>query len=98
MTDSSVQKISIFALGSFELTEFSHSSHIQGGRPPPNDDGTPDETLFDQVIRLRQLMSSTLEADGIDLFWDLYVRPNVFRNYLVFSKYLKHNIPETPSY
>jgi broad specificity phosphatase PhoE len=29
-----------------------------GGRPPPNDDGTPHETLADQAIRLRQLMSS----------------------------------------
>eukprot|EP00984_Skeletonema_dohrnii_P004593 scaffold1624_cov114-Skeletonema_dohrnii-CCMP3373.AAC.1 len=28
-----------------------------GGRPPANDDGTANETLWDQVIRLRQLMS-----------------------------------------
>ncbi|KAG7366697.1 histidine phosphatase superfamily branch 1 protein [Nitzschia inconspicua] len=28
------------------------------GRPPPNDDGTPNETLFDQSTRLRQLMSA----------------------------------------
>lgn len=28
-----------------------------GGRPPPNEDGTANETLWDQVIRLRQLMS-----------------------------------------
>lgn len=28
-----------------------------GARPPPNDDGTPNETLNDQVIRLRQLLS-----------------------------------------
>ena len=27
------------------------------GRPPPNEDGTADETLFDQVVRLRQLLS-----------------------------------------
>jgi broad specificity phosphatase PhoE len=27
------------------------------GRPPPNDDGTPNETLGDQVIRLRQYFS-----------------------------------------
>lgn len=27
------------------------------GKPPPNDDGTANETLNDQVIRLRQLMS-----------------------------------------
>jgi hypothetical protein len=29
----------------------------QGGRPPPTDDGTADETLNEQMIRLRQLMS-----------------------------------------
>jgi len=29
----------------------------QGARPPPNDDGTPNETLAEQTIRLRQLMS-----------------------------------------
>ena len=28
-----------------------------GARPPPNDDGTPNETLADQMIRLRQLFS-----------------------------------------
>jgi broad specificity phosphatase PhoE len=28
-----------------------------GGRPPPNEDGTPHETLADQSIRLRQLLS-----------------------------------------
>ena len=28
-----------------------------GGRPPPKDDGTPHETLADQAIRLRQLLS-----------------------------------------
>ena len=32
----------------------------KGGRPPPNDDGTPHETLADQSIRLRQLLSGTL--------------------------------------
>ena len=30
----------------------------QSGRPPPNDDGTANETLHEQMIRLRQLMSS----------------------------------------
>lgn len=30
----------------------------RGGRPPPTDDGTPHETLFDQSTRLRQLMSA----------------------------------------
>jgi broad specificity phosphatase PhoE len=28
-----------------------------GGRPPPNDDGTPHETLADAAVRLRQLVS-----------------------------------------
>ena len=30
-----------------------------GGRPPPNEDGTPNETLADNSIRLRQLVSGT---------------------------------------
>lgn len=29
----------------------------RNGKPPPNEDGTANETLFDQVTRLRQLMS-----------------------------------------
>ena len=29
----------------------------RGGKPPPNEDGTPNETLFEQVTRLRQLIS-----------------------------------------
>jgi len=29
----------------------------KGGRPPPNEDGTPAETLADQVVRLTNLMS-----------------------------------------
>ena len=29
-----------------------------GGRPPANQDGTPNETLADQSVRLRQVMSS----------------------------------------
>jgi len=29
----------------------------KGARPPPHDDGTPNETLSEQVIKLRQLMS-----------------------------------------
>ncbi len=28
-----------------------------GGKPPPTDDSTPNETLSNQAIRLRQLMS-----------------------------------------
>lgn len=31
----------------------------KGARPPPNTDGTPQDTLADQAIRLRQLLSST---------------------------------------
>uniref|UniRef100_A0A7S2UCM5 Uncharacterized protein n=1 Tax=Attheya septentrionalis TaxID=420275 RepID=A0A7S2UCM5_9STRA len=42
----------IWALDADEAGEYG-----TGGRPPPNEDGTPDETLSDQVIRLRQLMS-----------------------------------------
>eukprot|EP00978_Attheya_sp_CCMP212_P018373 scaffold50201_cov50-Attheya_sp.AAC.3 len=42
----------IWALDADEAGEYG-----AGGRPPPNEDGTPDETLSDQVIRLRQLMS-----------------------------------------
>ena len=30
-----------------------------GGRPPPKEDGTPHETLADQAVRLRQLLSAT---------------------------------------
>ena len=29
----------------------------KGGRPPPNEDGNPAETLSDQVVRLKNLMS-----------------------------------------
>ena len=35
----------------------------RGGRPPANDDGTPNETLQDQSIRLRQLMSGKCVSD-----------------------------------
>jgi len=31
----------------------------KGGRPPENEDGTPNETLADQVVRLQQLISVT---------------------------------------
>ena len=39
-----------------------------GGRPPPNDDGTPHETLADQAVRLRQcfsLLESQFSGDTI---------------------------------
>ena len=35
---------------------------VQGGRPPPNEDSTPNETLSDQVVRLQQLLSGTCKA------------------------------------
>ncbi|KAL7526045.1 hypothetical protein ACHAXR_001286, partial [Thalassiosira sp. AJA248-18] len=35
------------------------------GKPPPNDDGTANETLFNQVTRLRQLMSSKSMQFGV---------------------------------
>ena len=37
-----------------------HFVVIQGGRPPPNEDSTPHETLADQVVRLRQLISGKI--------------------------------------
>lgn len=39
----------------------------KGGRPPPNDDGTPNETLSNQVTRLQQLMS-LLEGNSGETF------------------------------
>lgn len=42
----------------------------RGGRPPPNEDGTPHETLADQAVRLRQLFSvleSQYSGDNIVL-------------------------------
>lgn len=35
----------------------------KGARPPPNTDGTPQDTLADQAIRLRQLMSGRWKAN-----------------------------------
>ncbi len=35
----------------------------KGARPPPNTDGTPQDTLADQAIRLRQLMSGRWQKD-----------------------------------
>mmetsp|Transcript_25177 Transcript_25177/g.38760 ORF Transcript_25177/g.38760 Transcript_25177/m.38760 type:complete len:361 (+) Transcript_25177:2-1084(+) len=43
-----------------------------GGRPPPNDDGTPNETLSNQVTRISQLFSlleSTQSGDNILLIF-----------------------------
>ncbi len=42
----------IWAMDDAEAGEYGSN-----GRPPPNDDGTPNETLADQVIRLRQYFS-----------------------------------------
>jgi broad specificity phosphatase PhoE len=39
------------------LDEEQAGSDGRGARPPPNIDGTPNDTLADQAIRLRQLMS-----------------------------------------
>lgn len=58
------------AIGSYDMSLFDTSfeavwamdvdeagSDGIGGRPPSNEDGTPNETLADQVVRLRQLLS-----------------------------------------
>ena len=39
------------------LDELEAGRYGQGGRTPPNDDGTPHETLADVVVRLQQLIS-----------------------------------------
>lgn len=39
------------------LDETQAGVYGKGGRPPPNDDGTPHETLADNSVRLSQLMS-----------------------------------------
>jgi broad specificity phosphatase PhoE len=41
------------------LDEAEAGKQGKAGRPPPNEDGTPNETLADQYIRLVQLMSGT---------------------------------------
>jgi hypothetical protein len=40
-----------------------------GGRPPPNTDGTPNETLHDQFIRLRQFLSLQESRTAGGLGW-----------------------------
>jgi broad specificity phosphatase PhoE len=40
------------------LDELEAGIEGRDGRPPPTDDGTPHETLFEQATRLRQLMSA----------------------------------------
>ena len=49
--------ISMVESALFAMDEMETGNLGQGGRPPKNDDGTADETLGDQVIRLRELMS-----------------------------------------
>lgn len=41
----------------FALDDMEAGDHGYDGRPPPNDDGTANETLGDQVTRLRELLS-----------------------------------------
>ena len=52
MSDQSITIPALFALDNDE-------AGVSGtnGRPPPNEDGTPHETLSDQGVRLRQVMS-----------------------------------------
>ena len=50
--DESLVKPAIWALDSME-----GGREGKGGRPPANEDGTPNETLGDQFIRLRQFLS-----------------------------------------
>ena len=51
-SDESVVKPAIWALDYLE-----GGKEGKTGRPPPNEDGTPNETLGDQFIRLRQFLS-----------------------------------------
>ena len=48
----------------------------KGGRPPPNDDGTPAETLSDQVVRLTNLMSvleTLYSGDTVSVISSFYI-------------------------
>uniref|UniRef100_A0A7S1BT06 Uncharacterized protein n=1 Tax=Corethron hystrix TaxID=216773 RepID=A0A7S1BT06_9STRA len=45
------------ALWALDFDEAGADGSGPGSRPPGNEDGTPHETLIDQVVRLRQLMS-----------------------------------------
>ena len=46
----------------------------QGGIPPPNEDGTPNETLSTQVVRLRQLMSGKIHLAKIFILHGNFVQ------------------------
>jgi len=52
MSPMSVTEPAVWALDAEEA-----GSNGTGGKPPPHEDGTPNETLSTQIIRLRQLMS-----------------------------------------
>jgi broad specificity phosphatase PhoE len=69
------------AVGKFDMMSIQHTQPAvvafdvneagpegRGGRPPPNEDGTPHETLQDQSIRLRQLISGECNSDTIFCF------------------------------
>jgi broad specificity phosphatase PhoE len=47
------------AIVAMDDLEAGYDGKGEGARPPPNTDGTPQDTLADQAIRLRQLMSGT---------------------------------------
>jgi hypothetical protein len=49
--------VSIVQPALWALDEMEAGSEGFGGRPPANEDGTPNETLHDQFIRLRQFLS-----------------------------------------
>jgi hypothetical protein len=51
-SDMSIVKPALWALDELEA-----GPEGFGARPPPNEDGTPNETLHDQFIRLRQFLS-----------------------------------------
>jgi broad specificity phosphatase PhoE len=45
-----------------------------GARPPPNEDSTPNETLADQAVRLRQLLSGTTGVEICEKVSPLFIR------------------------
>lgn len=52
-----MEKISVMEEAIWAMDHDEAGKHGDNGRPPPTDDSTPNETLSNQVIRLRQLMS-----------------------------------------
>jgi broad specificity phosphatase PhoE len=63
MMSASETKAAVIALDELEA-----GTDGRGGRPPPNEDGTPNETLQDQSVRLVQLISGT-SVPAILNFW-----------------------------